>query len=86
MPLGRILKLIVDEREQLGALRLVADALDHVRRARGQGELKTRMFAEAALVAKKGVELLVVDVAAVPALVGVVATMLADSVLVRDRA
>jgi hypothetical protein len=51
-----------------------------------EGVVEARVLAEAALVAQEGVELLVVDVAAVAALVRVVAAMLADAVLVGDCA
>ena len=51
-----------------------------------EGIVESSMLAEAALVAQEGVKLLVIDVAAVAALVGVVAAVLTDAVLVGDGA
>ena len=81
-----ILQLGVDESEELLALGLVGDALDDVRGLHHEREIEARMLAEATLVTQERVELLVVDVAAVAALVGVVATVLADAMLVGHRA
>ncbi len=51
-----------------------------------ESKLEAGVLAEATLVAQEGVELLIVDVAAVAALVRVVAAVLADAMLVGDRA
>jgi len=65
---------------------LGADGVHHKRGPHAEGPVEARVLAEAALVAEQRVEFLVVDVAALAALEGVVAAVLADAVPVRHRA
>ena len=81
-----ILQLRVNEGEQFLALGLIGDALNHIRWFHDKVEVEACVLAEATFVAEKGIKLLIVYVAAMPALVGIVTAVLADAMLVGNRA
>ena len=80
-----VVGLALQDKHRLLLVFLRPDWLDGEGGFAHEGVVKARVLAVPALVAEEGVEVLVVDVAAQPALEGVLAAVAADAVAVRHR-